>query len=169
MKRSPLKRKTQLKSTPMRRSKKSWGAGRQRRGPSLKSQRTKYARRERDYERMGWTRTLSCALLSGPGRAGEPRRPVAFDLWPDSAHPDPCSGPIEAHHAGVHGMSNKAPDATVFPVCRHHHACLTGKPGGRGCFDGWPRGSVKAWELAVVTFYQTLYAARAVEDAPALY
>jgi hypothetical protein len=37
----------------------------------------------------------------------------------------PCDGPIEAHHAGQRGLSQKAPDATAIPLCRGHH--LTGR------------------------------------------
>lgn len=33
----------------------------------------------------------------------------------------PCSGPIEAHHAGVRGLSQKAPDETAVPLCSGHH------------------------------------------------
>ena len=147
MKRTPLRRKTPLRSRG-----KSWGAGRRRRGPNLKAvqdkHRTKYARRERDYERMQWIRTQPCAVAAWCqlGWMGPPA--------------DACSGGVEAHHAGRHGHGNKAPDDTCIPLCRHHHESITGKPGGRGCFDGWPRGAVKAWEIAVIGIYQHRYANR---------
>jgi hypothetical protein len=124
---SPLRRKT-----PLRSGKRS----------------TKYARRERDYDRMGWIKTRSCAVSVR----------CEWDLW-YGAEPDQCNGDVEAHHAGTHGMGNKSPDDTAIPMCSHHHRCITGKPGGRGVFSGWPRGAVKRWELAVIRRYQELYSA----------
>lgn len=32
-----------------------------------------------------------------------------------------CSGPIAAHHAGSHGISQKAGDRTAIPLCAGHH------------------------------------------------
>lgn len=139
MKRSPLKRGQPLKRSPMRRGK---GRGR-------------YARRERDLERMRWIRTQPCALVA----ATHGYLPVAVDMWL-GAPPDRCSGAVEAHHAGEHGMGHKASDDTCISMCRHHHRMITGEPGGRGCFDGWPPGSVKHWELAAVAHYQRCYAER---------
>lgn len=134
MKRTPLKR------TPMRRHKGS----------------TKYARRERDYDRMRWIKTQPCACSA----RAHGFLPEASELWGGPAPPDRCSGAVEAHHAGGHGYGNKAPDDTTIPMCQHHHRSITGKPGGRGCFDGWPRGDVKRWELAVAERYQRLYTER---------
>lgn len=136
MKRTPLRRKTHLKRTPMRRRKHS----------------TKYARRERDIPRMLWIKSQPCAAndLIAP----------AMWLGPVTG----CWGPIEAHHAGRHGYGEKPPDDTVIPLCDHHHNLITGEPGGRGCFDGWPRGTVKLWELAVVEHYQRLYAQTMRDD-----
>lgn len=33
----------------------------------------------------------------------------------------PCGGRVHAHHAGEHGMSQKAPDRTAIPLCASHH------------------------------------------------
>ena len=30
-------------------------------------------------------------------------------------------GPVEAHHAGDHGMAQRAPDRTAVPLCPGHH------------------------------------------------
>lgn len=134
MKRSSLKRRTPLtsrsvtKRSPMRTRKGS----------------TKYARRARDTERMAWIKRFM------PCYAAYHR---SYGCWYGS-DPDQCSGPIEAHHAGVRGLSQKAPDDTCIPLCSHHHRCLTDRS---GCFAGWPRGNVKEWELAVVDHCQHRY------------
>lgn len=128
-----------MKRTPMRRRPRS----------------TKYSRRERDTERMGWTKMMPCSV-------GDGLTPLAYDLWL-GGDVDACRGPIEAHHAGVHGLSEKAPDDTVIPLCDHHHDSLTDL---RGVFSGWPRGAVKAWELAVIEFWQSRYAATLSDSVP---
>lgn len=129
MKRSPLRRKTSLKRKPMRRKLRS----------------TKYSRRERDFDRMAWCKTLPCAVvkldvLEGP--AGRLGRMLL------------CDGPVEAHHAGEHGVGQKAPDDTVVPLCVLHHKELTDR---RGCFAGWPPHALKEWELALIERYQGYY------------
>ncbi len=134
MKRSSLRRKTPLARKPMRRGKR----------------RTKYARRERDRPRIQWTWQQNCAVADwGYGRVASWHGPPAGR----------CSGRVEAHHAGVHGYGNKAPDDTVIPMCTLHHGQITGEPGGRGCFDAWPRGTVKEWELVMIEHYRARYAA----------
>jgi hypothetical protein len=55
-----------------------------------------------DPEYLAWIRTLPCEL--GP-RLNYP--------W--------CSGATEAHHAGDHGFTQKAPDRTAIPLCLWHH------------------------------------------------
>lgn len=56
--------------------------------------------------------------------AGENKHYVAWihDL-PCSARNlgDNCDGPIEAHHAGSRGMSQRAHDNTCIALCRRHH------------------------------------------------
>lgn len=94
---------------------------------------------------MLWTKTLQCALTV-PGQS-------AGSLWLGPP-PDRCKRAIEAHHAGEHGVGQKAPDDTVIPLCDHHHDALTDR---RGVFSGWPRGAVKTWELAMVALYQSRY------------
>lgn len=119
---------------------------------------TSYARRERDMPRMGWTKTLPC-LLSRPGAP-------FIDLWRGPADIDPCRGSVEAHHAGEHGLSAKAPDSTVISLCSHHHRALTDRT---GVFAGWPRHSLKAWELAAVAHCQALYAEHMARQDDALF
>jgi hypothetical protein len=97
---------------------------------------------------MAWVKTLPCLLASGV--------PPFGDLW-RGPPPDRCARPVEAHHAGVHGMSQKAPDDTVIPLCDHHHDCLTDR---RGVFAGWPRHAIKLWELAAVEWVQVVFSGR---------
>lgn len=113
---------------------------------------TSYARRERDLPRMAWCKTLPCALVDGAATLPE---------WV-GRRPDPCAREIEAHHAGVHGLSNKAPDDTCVPLCDHHHDALTDRT---GIFAGWPRYTLKLWELAAVAVYQVRYAAHLARGA----
>lgn len=40
-------------------------------------------------------------------------------LWPSLL--TVCAGPIEAHHAGDRGLSQRAPDRTAIPLCARHH------------------------------------------------
>lgn len=32
-----------------------------------------------------------------------------------------CGGPIQAHHAGVRGLGQRAPDRTAISLCFNHH------------------------------------------------
>lgn len=131
VKRSPLKRSTPMKRAPMKRRPKS----------------TSYSRRPRDFDRMGWIKTLRCACAV---------------VWSDRRHtpswlggaPGPCSGPVEAHHAGVHGLGQKPADDSCIPLCRHHHRILTDR---RECFANWYPGTLKTWELAIVAICQELW------------
>lgn len=124
MKRSPIKR------TAMRR----------------KSRSTKYSRRERDFEYMGWVKQQPCSMIIMP---------------PLAPHITACSGGIEAHHAGVRGLGQKASDDTCIALCSRHHGELTDR---RGTFAGWERGVVKSWELAAVSSHRTRYALRVDVD-----
>lgn len=133
MKRSPLRRTSTLKRSPRRRKRGS----------------TKYAKRERDFDYMGFIKGQPCAV-------GYNHQPAYDEFW-RGLYVDEHCGTIEAHHAGVRGVGQKAPDDTCIPLCSEHHRKL----GERcGLFSGWPRGAVKLWELAVIAHYQALYAAR---------
>lgn len=117
---------------------------------------TKYARRERDYERMAWCKTLACAVAAGG---------ISSPLWMGPA-PDACQRGIEAHHAGERGIGQKAPDNTVIPLCDHHHDALTDR---RGIFGGWPHHAVKLWELGQIDHYQRVYARLVAGSATEIY
>jgi len=94
---------------------------------------TKYARRERDFEYMRWVKTLPC-LLVGEGH---------------------CSSVVEADHAGLDaGLNQKAPDRTCIPLCSRHHL-------DRHAATGYFRGREKAWKRdwreAAIAKTQKLY------------
>lgn len=151
MKRSPLHRGKPLKRSAMRRRPKS----------------TSYSRRDRDMARMRWCKDQNCCLLvlqHALVRSADPLRmdtPAAvLSLW-FGREVDFCSGHVEAHHAGEHGMGAKADDDTCIPLCSSHHRDLTDR---RGVFAGWPPRSLKAWELAAVAHYQARYAEHLAAD-----
>lgn len=129
MKRSPLKRGKPIARKPMRRRPRS----------------TKYSRRERNWDYMGWIRTLPCICTT---------EACSFELtggvW-RGGHPGGCSGPVEDHHAGEHGYGEKAPDDTCIPMCTRHHEQLTNR---RLVFGGWDPRALKEWELAMIKNYQ---------------
>lgn len=135
MKRSPLKRKSPMKRTRSRPAK----------------SKTKYARRDRDFPRMAWTREQSCAMASWDCSSNDML--IAWEGWKTEV--GKCSGPTEAHHAGERAGWRKADDSTVVPMCSKHHRALTDRT---GAFAGWPKGALKVWELATVAYYSARYA-----------
>lgn len=62
---------------------------------------TAYSQRPRDVAYMLWIKTQQCV-------ACEALRLISF-------------GRIYAHHAGPHGLAQKAPDRTCIPLCWRHH------------------------------------------------
>lgn len=131
----PLRRTALLRATPMRRTR-----------MVRRFRSTSYARRERDTPRMRWVKTLACAVL-------EPSDDLD-GLWLGPAI-DRCDGVIEAHHAGRRGMSHKADDDTVIPLCKHHH---DGLDEHNSIWIGWPRGTRQPWFDAAIAIYQARYA-----------
>lgn len=83
---------------------------------------TAYARRTRDFDYMLAVKELPCALAGVVG-AG------------------PCSGEVEADHAGERGLGQKSDDNTVVPLCTGHHRDRTD---GRGYFNR-PREENRHW------------------------
>lgn len=192
MKRSPLRRKTPLRSrTPMARvgrhklSKRRLatiieGIGDPMaettrlleavRGPRLSTakRRNKYARRERDLPYMGWVKQQPCCMVQMEAWRRLRQHPDGdriLGLWRGPLVFGGCRGAVEAHHAGEHGQGQKAPDDTCIPLCEaHHRGDDIGITRYRGPFAGWPRGAVKAWELAMVEIYRLRYAEQR-EDA----
>lgn len=107
---------------------------------------TSYSRRERDTPRMLWAKTQTCAVVELAAELG------ALWLGPPV---DPCFGVIEAHHAGRRGVSQKAPDDTVMPLCKHHH---DGLDEHNSVWMGWPRYTRQPWFDAAIAIYQARYA-----------
>ena len=132
-----------MKRSPMKRT---GSTSKKRKSPKRK---TKYAMRERDFDYMGWVKTLRC-LLSGLDGAG------------------PCSGVVEADHAGLNSsLSSKAPDDTCIPLCTGHHrdrhACT-------GFFRGLEKDWKREWRLEAIAKTQGEYDAakwlhRELDDA----
>lgn len=93
---------------------------------------SKYASRPRDWDRMGWVKTLPC-LASGMSQ---------------------CFGPIEADHAGLRGVGMKANDDTCIALCQKHHR-------ERGDFSGvfreWDRGKMRMWLDSAIENTRRLY------------
>ncbi len=59
----------------------------------------------------------------------------------------PCSGRVEADHAGRHGLGQKADDRTCIPMCRAHHRERTDY---RGTFRGFDANDMRrfcAWAI----------------------
>ncbi len=104
-----------MKRTPLKRSN---GPKRTRMKPG--KHKSKYAMRERDYEFMAFVRSLPC-ILAGLGLLS------------------PCSGVVEADHAGERGAGQKATDNTCIPLCKRHHW-------DRHNAGGFFRGGVKGWK-----------------------
>jgi hypothetical protein len=122
-----MMRRTPLRRTAMRR----------------RSRPTSYSRRPRDLPYMLFVKTLLCSV--------EEERPD-----PDR-EPTPCWGVIEADHAGRRGISQKADDRTVIPICTGHHRERTDHTGS---FKHTTRESNRAWLDRAITRTQTIYAER---------
>jgi hypothetical protein len=124
VKRSPLKR------TRMRR----------RRGS------TKYSRRTRDFEFMGFVKTLLCSVE---------------EEWPNvDQRPTDCGGEIEADHMGDRGLGQKADDRTCAPMCTWHHRERTDHTGS---FKHVTRDHERGWRSRAIARTQTLFAERGGE------
>ena len=101
MRKSPLKRKSQLR--PKKRIK--------RKPP----RRLKSAKADAKY--LARVRELPCVLHKMAG------------YWLLTNHPLWCEGPIEAHHAGQRGVGQKCHDHEAIPMCRKHHRQVTDHTG----------------------------------------
>lgn len=140
-----------------------------------KRSRTKYARRPRDLAYMAWVKQHPCCLTMMEGwrrslHPGGAEGARILGLWHGPLRFDGCRGEVEAHHAGEHGRGQKPPDNTCIPLCAaHHRGDDVGITRYRGPFAGWPRGSVKRWELAMVELYQRAYAEHQVDQDSTLF
>jgi hypothetical protein len=135
-----VKRSAQLsRSTPLRRSR------------FMRSNRkSKYRRRERDVERMRWTKRQPCIVRSMP-----PVHAVELGGFWDSDHVvTMCSGPVEADHMGERGLGQKADDNTCVPMCRGHHRERTDHS---GTFRPLTRDELRAWRARAIEITQAKF------------
>jgi hypothetical protein len=127
MKRAALKRTSSLRRSPMCPSKR----------------RSKYARRERDFEYMGFVKALLCSVE---------------EEWPNpDERPTECGGVIEADHMGARGLGQKADDRTCAPMCRDHHREHTDHT---GTFKHVDRETERAWRERAIERTQVLFVER---------
>lgn len=125
--------------------------------------RNKYARRVRDFAFMGYVKRQPCCMTQMEAWRRLRQHPDGdriLGLWRGPLSFLGCRGSIEVHHAGESGTGQKSRDDETIPLCEaHHRGDDVGITRKRGPFAGWPRGAVKAWELAMVEHYRALYAA----------
>lgn len=139
LRRTAFSRNRSMSSAAPKPSNKTQSMSKKRKSPKRKS---KYARRERDIDYMLWVKTLPC-LLAGLEGAG------------------PCSSVVEADHAGIRGIGQKAPDNTCIPLCSTHHL-------DRGAHTGYFRFSstgekrtrewTRKWREDAISSTQALHA-----------
>ena len=66
-----------------------------------------------------------------------------------------CMGPMEAHHGGQHGLSQRAPDHTAYSLCNgHHHE----RHELRGFFAPISKADRRAWEDEQAAVCRAMYA-----------
>lgn len=125
MKRSgPLKRRAPLRRTRFKRKPRS----------------TRYSRRERDFERLRFVKTLPCYIISE---------------WPNPHYPaTECEGEIEADHQGARGLGQKCPDSEVAPLCSRHHRERTDHTGS---FKFATKEQVRAWRARAMAYAKQLW------------
>lgn len=133
MKRTPLRRKTRLR--PRSRTK-------------------KYRRRERDLDFMGLVRRLPCivqawavlrrllVLQRAADFDGAARALHLADVYLSTRLPTCCEGHVQADHAGVRGLGQKADDSTCIPLCRKHHRERTDYA---ETFYDWDGADMRVW------------------------
>lgn len=130
-----MKRTQLARRTPLRR--KTW--------LRRKSKTKKYARRERDLDYMKLVKRLPCIVRTWEivrfriplAQYGEPVLDV-MAMPPIT----PCTGHVQADHAGKRPYGQKAPDDTCIPLCKHHHGERTDY---RGTFHWWDGADMRAW------------------------
>jgi hypothetical protein len=115
---------------------------------------TKYRRRERDFEFMGWVKKQPCIARSLP-----PLRFIAAtaaERWLHATQ-TPCTGRVEADHAGERGIGQKADDRTCIPLCTRHHRERTDHSFS---FKFLVRDELRAWRAEAITRTQTAWEQR---------
>lgn len=109
-----------------------------------------YKLRERDWDRMGFVKTLPCTMTVDP-----------------IGDPTPCRGPIEAdHESRGRGLSRKSADDRVIPLCDGHHDERTDH---NGAFKNVKRDDERAWFERAIDRAQRAYDARREALASSLF
>lgn len=94
-----------------------------------------YRQRERHVPYMLWCKRMPC-LMRG--------------VW------GTCSGPVEADHAGPRPLGQKAHDSTVIPLCHQHHMAERFP-------RSWLQAQRRAWLHAAIVYTQALARSLGVE------
>ena len=110
--------------------------------PMRRRGKTSYARRERNWDFMGWVKLQPCFL----------------------AHHGGCGGTIEADHCGDRGLGQKATDETCVPLCTTHHRQRTDM---RGLFTDFTAAEMRDWRYWAIARTQAAYARYCGVDAVA--
>jgi hypothetical protein len=116
------------------------------------NRKTKYARRERDFEFMGFVRGRTCLIVELPPFLfiGDPARAAKHVATT-------CRGKIEADHLGERGIGQKAPDNTCGALCQQHHHERTNH---YGIFKQLVQLELRAWRAEAISRTQTAWRAR---------
>lgn len=104
---------------------------------------SKYRARARDFEYMAWIRRQPCAVRA------------------EHRLTSPCAGRMEADHAGLRAMGQKADDRTCIPLCHKHHVQRTSMS---GVFATFTKTTMRAWLDSQVTDHQHRYQERSREE-----
>lgn len=156
MRRTPLRRGTK----PLRRTKRLRARGN-----------TKYRRRERDIPYMLWVKKQPCIVREMPPVPALVHAYVQHPEFPwfcgecgyaeheASKHPQmtPCTGRVEADHAGERGIGQKADDRTCIPLCRQHHGERTNH---KGPFFHMTRDELRTWRTEAIARTQAAWEQR---------
>ena len=123
--------------------------------PELTAQacpRVAYADRPRDFDFMGWIKTLDCCALEiiDDAKALKLDGNVITLMVQELGG---CEGVTECDHAGTHGLSHKSDDDTGIPLCVKHHRL----PGMLHLLAGIaPRGLVRVFKNRMIERYQAM-------------
>lgn len=130
----------------------------QRRSPLRRSRfmrsnrRSKYRRRERDFEFMGWVKRQPCLLCSLPPYLFmQVARTMGFKAL------TPCAGVVEADHLGARGIGQKADDRTCVSLCSKHHR---ERHDHAGSFRPLTKPELRAWRARAIEMTQAAWSNR---------
>jgi hypothetical protein len=95
---------------------KRWGVSKSKRG-------TAHGRRERQWGRMMYYKTLPCDMRTTFA--------LVFPFEFEGSRPGVCFGCIEVAHLGERAGWRRCPDRQTGPLCQRHHRDIDGRIGGR--------------------------------------